>query len=109
MVNHRQRLQRGYGGHFYGERLNLESVPRLPALAVRLALDDPARRPYLFVWKLDDRFVNGVGEIVEAVVVRRHDPFREGRGGRRRNSGDSRPPPRAGVGPKWGRFTAAFR
>src|ERR1700741_851272 len=56
-------------GRFGGSRVNLESVPRLPALAVRMALDDPLRRTYLFVWKLDDRFVNGVGEIVETVGV----------------------------------------
>ena len=71
MVDHWQRLQRGDRGRFDGERLNLESVPRLSALAVRLALDDPARRPYLFAWK------NDVGKIVEAVVARRHDRFRE--------------------------------
>ncbi len=63
-------------GRFYGARLDLEFVPRLPAVAVRAAVEDPLRRQYLFVWKLDGRFVNGVGEIVEAAVVRRHDLFR---------------------------------
>lgn len=64
-------------GRFFGARLNLEFVPRLPALAVRLALEDPARRPYLFIWKLDYRSIKGASEIVEALVVRRHDRFRE--------------------------------
>jgi hypothetical protein len=56
-------------GRFYGARLNLEFVPRLPAVAVRAALDDPLRRPYLFVWKLDGRPVNGAREVVDAVRV----------------------------------------
>ncbi len=66
-----------YDGRFVGARLNLESVPRLPAIAVRYALDDPLRRPWLFVWRRGDRPINGVGEIVEAVVLRRHDRFRQ--------------------------------
>src|SRR5262249_41349391 len=57
---------------------NLESVPRLSALAVRLALDDPLRRPYLFAWKLDNRrHIAGVAEIPLALTLRRHDRFRE--------------------------------
>lgn len=72
-----EQRRRGSRGRFYGERVNLEGSPRLPALAVRLALDDPLRRPYLFAWKLDGRPISGAREIVCAVVVRRHDRFRE--------------------------------
>jgi hypothetical protein len=39
------------GGRFYGRRVNCEYVPCLPAWAVRRALDDPRRIPYLFVWR----------------------------------------------------------
>lgn len=77
MVNSRSTTPRDAGGRFYGARLNLEFIPRLPALAMRTALDDPLRRSYLFAWKLDGRPINGVGEIAKAVVVRRHNLFRE--------------------------------
>jgi len=64
----KQRLR--YDGRFYGARLNLESVPRLPAIGVRYALDDPLRRPWLFVWRRDERsWVNSVAKVAEAVRV----------------------------------------
>lgn len=55
-------------GRFCGGRINLESVPRLPASAVRFALEDPRPTPYLFVW------VNADGGIVEALRVAREGP-----------------------------------
>src|ERR1700682_2045057 len=66
---------RDYEGRFVGARLNVESVPRLPAGAVRTALDDPLQRSYVFVWRLDDRPIKGVGEIMEDMVVRRPARF----------------------------------
>ena len=39
------------GGLFFGRRVNCESVPALPASAVRHVLDDPRKIPYLLVWK----------------------------------------------------------
>lgn len=71
MVN---RLRTGEG-RFAGSRLDLESVPRLPAVGVRAALDDPLSRPYLFLWKLEGRPVYGVGEIAASVVIRRGGGF----------------------------------
>jgi hypothetical protein len=56
-------------GRFYGSRLDLEFVPRLPAVAVRAALEDPLRRSYLFVWKLEGRPIGGAKEVVDAVRV----------------------------------------
>lgn len=69
---------RGWHEHFLGGlRVNCESVPRLPAGAVRRVLDDPRKIPYLFLWRRDDR-----GEIVEAVRVAvspgGHPPVRPG-------------------------------
>ena len=66
-----------FSGHFRGQRLNLEMVPRLPARSLRLALGDPLRRPYLFVWKVEDRPINGVREIAAAVLVRPQNRVRE--------------------------------
>ena len=49
-----QRKQaRGWHQHFIGyrARINCESVPLLPAWAVRCYLDDPRKVPYLLVWQ----------------------------------------------------------
>ncbi len=69
MVNQR----RGYQGRFVGARLNVEAVPRLPAAAVRAALEDPLCRSYAFIWLLEGRPVNGVGEIAYSVVACREE------------------------------------
>lgn len=37
-------------GRFAGFRANVEDVPRLPAFAARLVLEDPRAEPYLAVW-----------------------------------------------------------
>jgi hypothetical protein len=70
-VNRRGAQPRGWNQHFLGfqRRVNCESVPRLPAAAVRWVLDDPRRTPYLFLWRRDDRPVSGVPENVEAARV----------------------------------------
>jgi hypothetical protein len=66
----RRRQPRGWHEHFLGGlRLNCESVPRLPAGAIRWVLDDPRKIPYLFLWRLGDRPVSGVPENVETVRV----------------------------------------
>jgi len=54
---------------FEGFRANCESVPRLPAAAVRWALDDPRGIPYLFLWRRESS-----GEPVEAVRIARYVP-----------------------------------
>lgn len=66
MIEQRKRPIRRYDGRFCGFRINCETVPVLPALAVRMVLDDPRRVPYLFLWqgRMD-------GEIKEAVRVAR--------------------------------------
>jgi hypothetical protein len=43
-------IRRDYRGRFYGFRMNCESVPILPAGAVRWVWDDPRRIPYLMLW-----------------------------------------------------------
>jgi hypothetical protein len=55
---------RGWHQYFEGFRVNCESIPRLPAAAVRFAIDDPRQIPYLFVWTW-----MGASEIKEAVSV----------------------------------------
>ena len=37
-------------GRFYGLRVNVEDVPRLPAYVARYVLEDPRARPYLVTW-----------------------------------------------------------
>jgi len=75
-VQHAQ--ARGWHEHFLGGlRVNVESVPRLPAAAVRWALDDPRRRPYLLLWRdwrADDRQRIRSDEIREALLVARYTP-----------------------------------
>ena len=59
-----ERQRRGWHEHFVGgPRVNCESVPRLPARAVRLAHDDPRQVPYLFVWRLDGSPVAEVARV----------------------------------------------
>lgn len=41
---------RDYRGRFFGERYDLESLPRLPTFPARWALSDPRRRPYFVFW-----------------------------------------------------------
>ena len=50
-MEQRKRQIRRSSGRFYGFRVNCESVPLLPAWAVRMVLDDPREIPYLFIWK----------------------------------------------------------
>src|SRR5262245_39223869 len=38
------------GGRFYGARLDVEAVPRLPTFPARWALEDPRERTYLVFW-----------------------------------------------------------
>jgi hypothetical protein len=46
------RRARGWHQHFVGKlRVNVESIPRLPAAALRLVVDDPRAIPYLFLWQ----------------------------------------------------------
>ncbi len=54
-------------GRFFGRRVNCECVPALPAWAVRWALDDPRRIPYLFVWK--SPWDSGVKEAVRVICL----------------------------------------
>jgi hypothetical protein len=55
---------RGWHEYFVGFRINCESVPRLPAWAVRWALDDPRGISYLLIWRWMDS-----GEIKEALRI----------------------------------------
>ena len=74
-MEHGEQLR--YGGRFYGFRVNCESVPRLPAAVVRWALDDPRRRPYVFLWRdwrADDIQRIRPDEIREALFVARYTP-----------------------------------
>jgi hypothetical protein len=57
------------GGRFFGRRVNCESVPALPAIAVRRVLDDPRKIPYLLVWRSSRD-----GLIKEAVRIIRLGP-----------------------------------
>lgn len=41
-------------GRFSGVRYDVESVPRLPTLLARWALEDPRGRPYLIFWTTED-------------------------------------------------------
>jgi hypothetical protein len=62
---------RGWHQYFEGFRVNCESIPRLPAAAVRFAIDDPRQIPYLFVWTwMDD---NAIKEAVHVVWKRQDD------------------------------------
>lgn len=69
MVEIRKRTPRGWRGRYIGFRVNCESVPLLPAWAVRWVLDDPRKIPYLFVWKSP-----WTGEVKEATRVTRYTP-----------------------------------
>ncbi len=62
MVHGNRQIRRGWHGRFKGFRLNCESVPMLPAWAVREVWEDPRRIPYLLVWK--GRFDDQVKEAV---------------------------------------------
>lgn len=44
------RAVRDFEGRFYGLRMNVEDVPRLPASVARYVLEDRRARPYLVVW-----------------------------------------------------------
>lgn len=55
------RAVRDFEGRFYGRRVDVEDVPRLPAYVARYVLEDRRARPYLVVWT--DR-VFGQGERV---------------------------------------------
>jgi hypothetical protein len=57
------------GGRFFGRRVNCEQVPMLPAWAVRCALNDPRKIPYLLVWRSSRD-----GQIKEAVRIIRLGP-----------------------------------
>src|SRR5271156_3631354 len=50
MVEQRRHV-RGWHEYFSGYRVNCESVPRLPASAVRWMIEDPRKIPYLLVWR----------------------------------------------------------
>jgi hypothetical protein len=65
-VEQRKRTIRRSGGRFHGFRVNCESVPHLPAWAVRYFLADPRKIPYLLIWK--SRLG---GEVKEAVRLSR--------------------------------------
>lgn len=61
----RERRARRSDGQFVGAcRVNVESVPRLPATSVRVVADDPRRVPYLFLWRRESS-----GEIEVAVRI----------------------------------------
>lgn len=47
----------------------MEDVPRLPARLVRLAVEDPLRRPYLLTWKHDGQAVMVEGAVADRVRV----------------------------------------
>src|SRR5262245_45734667 len=49
-----QRNQRDWRERFVGFRVNCESVPRLSARLVRIAIDDPRGIPYLLLWLWKD-------------------------------------------------------
>ena len=59
-----RRQARGWHQYFTGFRVNCESIPRLPAWAVRCAVDDPRGIPYLLIWRWMDS-----GEVKEALCV----------------------------------------
>ena len=65
---------RGSGGRFYGPRVNVEDVPRLPAYVARYALEDPRSRPYLVTWT-DQR----IGERERVALAVRVEPLEGGR------------------------------
>jgi hypothetical protein len=57
------------GGRFYGRRVNLERVPKLPAWILSRVLADPRTVPYLLLWRNDSC------EIADTVRVERyHEP-----------------------------------
>lgn len=80
------RLHRGSDGRFYGQRrVNVESIPRLPATAVRFAVEDPRRVPFIFLWRnrwdqdIERAVVvpnNDAGEVIAEVSRQRHEVFR---------------------------------
>ena len=68
-----RKQERGWHEYFAGFRVNCESIPRLPAWAVRWVVDDPRGVPYLLVWRWMD-----AGEIKEALrLSRRSSSFAE--------------------------------
>src|SRR5215475_13904521 len=66
-----QRCQRGRRERFTGFRVNCESVPRLSARLVRIAMDDPRSIPYLLVWLWMDE--PPVKEAVRVTWLRQDD------------------------------------
>lgn len=61
-------------GRFYGLRVNVEDVPRLPAYVARYVLEDPRARPYLVAWT-DQRY----GERERVALAVRVEPLEGGR------------------------------
>ena len=60
--------KRGWHEHFVGKlRVNVESIPRLPAAALRWVIDDPRAIPYVFLWRRE-----GSETVEEAVRVALH-------------------------------------
>jgi hypothetical protein len=56
-------------GRFFGRRVNCEQIPMLPTSAVRCALNNPRKIPYLLVWRSSQD-----GLIKEAVRIIRLGP-----------------------------------
>jgi len=63
----RRNQARGWSNRFAGFRVNCESVPRLPARAIRPMMDDPRQIPYLLLWR--DRFDCGIREALRVVIA----------------------------------------
>lgn len=64
--------RRGRDGQFLGYRLNCETVPMLPAWAVRRVWDDPRGIPHLLVWR--GRQDGEIKEAVRLFIARRPGP-----------------------------------
>jgi hypothetical protein len=68
---------------FSGFRVNCESVPRLPASAVRCMVDDQRRIPYFLIWRWMDeepireavRLSVSVSSLNCVYVQRKHGPY----------------------------------
>ncbi len=52
-----EQVPRACDGRFFGVRVNVESVPRLPTFPARWTLDDPRRPPYFVFWTSEDGVV----------------------------------------------------
>jgi hypothetical protein len=59
---------RDSAGRYFGPRVNVESVPRLPTFPARWTLTDARRRPYFVFWERE-------GAIVDAIAMA---PIEEG-------------------------------